>query len=442
MNPNPTMKLKNAAYRLYALLQELPQMASLKGARLCLQLGATGQRALARLLEGAFVRCPKLMALRADELPERLFLLGLDLAEADGDAADAPQAEAEADTTAGHDDDREKEIQKVENRFSPFCDDDDDNAGARTHTCEEGSALGSERATPGGPEAASPDGPEAATQGGTDKASAGGSERATPGGPEAASPDEPLPVDYRRWTAAQLRQQAERCRGEMGDEELERFVQYWTAADPKGRMRFQRQRTFSCVERLRTWVRKSRAYAQEHELALKSRYGAPMVPPTVEEVAEECRRRGVDEENGRAFHHYYAAVGWRQGQHYIEDWRSALLRWEAVGRRREEAKRRRQALAVNGPLAEGAAEEANEGGDGKQSCTNETKQQSYGKTIRHSEFGWGLQQQVDSLYRDKIDELRQLGSEEGNGRGLLDALDLDPEYVLSEVVDGGVAKAV
>ena len=410
MNPNPTMKLKNAAYRLYALLQELPQMASLKGARLCLQLGATGQRALARLLEGAFVRCPGLMALGADELPERLFLLGLDLAEADGDAADAPQAEAEADTTAGHDDDREKEIQKVENRFSPFCDDDDDNAGARTHTCEEDSALGSVTA--------SPDGPEAASQGG------------------------PLPVDYRRWTAAQLRQQAERCRGEMGDEELERFVQYWTAADPKGRMRFQRQRTFSCVERLRTWVRKSRAYVQEHELALKSRYGAPMVPPTVEEVAEECRRRGVDEENGRAFHHYYAAVGWRQGQHYIEDWRSALLRWEAVGRRREEAKRRRQALAVNGPLAEGAAEEANEGGDGKQSCTNETKQQSYGKTIRHSEFGWGLQQQVDSLYRDKIDELRQLGSEEGNGRGLLDALDLDPEYVLSEVVDGGVAKAV
>ena len=369
MNPNPTMKLKNAAYRLYALLQELPQMASLKGARLCLQLGATGQRALARLLEGAFVRCPGLMALGADELPERLFLLGLDLAEADGDAADAPQAEAEADTTAGHDDDREKEIQKVENRFSPFCDDDDDNAGARTHTCEEDSALGSVTASPDGPEAASQGGPEAASQ----------------GGPEAASQGGPLPVDYRRWTAAQLRQQAERCRGEMGDEELERFVQYWTAADPKGRMRFQRQRTFSCVERLRTWVRKSRAYAQEHELALKSRYGAPMVPPTVEEVAEECRRRGVDEENGRAFHHYYAAVGWRQGQHYIEDWRSALLRWEAVGRRREEAKRRRQALAVNGPLAEGAAEEANEGGDGKQSCTNETKQQSYGKTIRHSE---------------------------------------------------------
>ena len=410
MNPNPTMKLKNAAYRLYALLQELPQMASLKGARLCLQLGATGQRALARLLEGAFVRCPKLMALGADELPERLFLLGLDLTEADGGAADAPRTEAEAAPTAGHDDDREKEIQKVENRFSPFCDDDDDNAGARTHTCEEGSALGSERATPGGP--------------------------------EAASPDEPLPVDYRRWTAAQLRQQAERCRGEMGDEELERFVQYWTAADPKGRMRFQRQRTFSCVERLRTWVRKSRAYAQEHELALKSRYGAPMVPPTVEEVVEECRKRGVDEENGRAFHHYYAAVGWRQGQHYIEDWRSALLRWEAVGRRREEAKRRRQALAVNGPLPEGSAEGDTEQGDGKQSCTNETKQQSYGKTIRHSEFGWGLQQQVDSLYRDKIDELRQLGSEEGNGRGLLDALDLDPEYVLSEVVDGGVAKAV
>lgn len=416
------MKLKNAAYRLYALLQELPQMASLKGARLCLQLGATGQRALARLLEGAFVRCPGLMALGADELPERLFLLGLDLAEADGDAADAPQAEAEADATAGHDDDSEKEIQKVENRFSPFCDDDDDNAGARTHTCEEDSALGSE--------AASPD----------------GSVPATPDGPEAATPAEPLPVDYRRWTAAQLRQQAERCRGEMGDEELERFVQYWTAADPKGRMRFQRQRTFSCVERLRTWVRKSRAYAQEHELALKSRYGAPMVPPTVEEVVEECRRRGVDEENGRAFHHYYAAVGWRQGQHYIEDWRSALLRWEAVGRRREEAKRRRQALAVNGPLAEGSAggtaEEEAEGGDGKQSCTNATKQQSYGKTIRHSEFGWGLQQQVDSLYRDKIDELRQLGNEEGNGRGLLDALDLDPEYVLSEVVDGGVAKAV
>ena len=418
MNPNPTMKLKNAAYRLYALLQELPQMASLKGARLCLQLGATGQRALARLLEGAFVRCPGLMALGADELPERLFLLGLDLAEADGDAADAPQAEAEADTTAGHDDDRDKEIQKVENRFSPFCDDDDDNAGARTHTCEEDSALGSVTASPDGPEAASQGGPEAASQGG------------------------PLPVDYRRWTAAQLRQQAERCRGEMGDEELERFVQYWTAADPKGRMRFQRQRTFSCVERLRTWVRKSRAYAQEHELALKSRYGAPMVPPTVEEVVEECRKRGVDEENGRAFHHYYAAVGWRQGQHYIENWRSALLRWEAVGRRREEAKRRRQALAVNGPLPEGSAEGDTEQGDGKQSCTNETKQQSYGKTIRHSEFGWGLQQQVDSLYRDKIDELRQLGSEEGNGRGLLDALDLDPEYVLSEVVDGGVAKAV
>ena len=426
MNPNPTMKLKNAAYRLYALLQELPQMASLKGARLCLQLGATGQRALARLLEGAFVRCPGLMALGADELPERLFLLGLDLAEADGGAADAPRTEAEAAPTAGHDDDRDKEIQKVENRFSPFCDDDDDNAGARTHTCEEGSALGSVTASPDGPEAASQGGPEAASQ----------------GGPEAASQGGPLPVDYRRWTAAQLRQQAERCRGEMGDEELERFVQYWTAADPKGRMRFQRQRTFSCVERLRTWVRKSRAYAQEHELALKSRYGAPMVPPTVEEVVEECRKRGVDEENGRAFHHYYAAVGWRQGQHYIENWRSALLRWEAVGRRREEAKRRRQALAVNGPLAEGAAEEANEGGDGKQSCTNETKQQSYGKTIRHSEFGWGLQQQVDSLYRDKIDELRQLGSEEGNGRGLLDALDLDPEYVLSEVVDGGVAKAV
>ena len=426
MNPNPTMKLKNAAYRLYALLQELPQMASLKGARLCLQLGATGQRALARLLEGAFVRCPGLMALGADELPERLFLLGLDLAEADGDAADAPQAEAEADTTAGHDDDREKEIQKVENRFSPFCDDDDDNAGARTHTCEEDSALGSVTASPDGPEAASQGGPEAASQ----------------GGPEAASQGGPLPVDYRRWTAAQLRQQAERCRGEMGDEELERFVQYWTAADPKGRMRFQRQRTFSCVERLRTWVRKSRAYAQEHELALKSRYGAPMVPPTVEEVVEECRKRGVDEENGRAFHHYYAAVGWRQGQHYIENWRSALLRWEAVGRRREEAKRRRQALAVNGPLPEGSAEGDTEQGDGKQSCTNETKQQSYGKTIRHSEFGWGLQQQVDSLYRDKIDELRQLGSEEGNGRGLLDALDLDPEYVLSEVVDGGVAKAV
>lgn len=420
MNPNPTMKLKNAAYRLYALLQELPQMASLKGARLCLQLGATGQRALARLLEGAFVRCPKLMALGADELPERLFLLGLDLAEADGGAADAPQAEAEAeaDATAGHDDDKEKEIQKVENRFSPFCDDDDDNAGARTHTCEEDSALGSEPASPDGPKDATPD------------------------GPEAAAPDEPLPVDYRRWTAAQLRQQAERCRGEMGDEELERFVQYWTAADPKGRMRFQRQRTFSCVERLRTWVRKSRAYAQEHELALKSRYGAPMVPPTVEEVVEECRRRGVDEENGRAFHHYYAAVGWRQGQHYIENWRSALLRWEAVGRRREEAKRRRQALAVNEPLPEGSAEGATEQGDGMQSCTNETKQQSYGKTIRHSEFGWGLQQQVDSLYRDKIDELRQLGSEEGNGRGLLDALDLDPEYVLPEVVDGGVAKAV
>ena len=426
MNPNPTMKLKNAAYRLYALLQELPQMASLKGARLCLQLGATGQRALARLLEGAFVRCPGLMALGADELPERLFLLGLDLAEADGDAADALQAEAEADTTAGHDDDREKKIQKVENRFSPFCDDDDDNAGARTHTCEEDSALGSVTASPDGPEAASQGGPEAASQ----------------GGPEAASQGGPLPVDYRRWTAAQLRQQAERCRGEMGDEELERFVQYWTAADPKGRMRFQRQRTFSCVERLRTWVRKSRAYAQEHELALKSRYGAPMVPPTVEEVVEECRKRGVDEENGRAFHHYYAAVGWRQGQHYIENWRSALLRWEAVGRRREEAKRRRQALAVNGPLPEGSAEGDTEQGDGKQSCTNETKQQSYGKTIRHSEFGWGLQQQVDSLYRDKIDELRQLGSEEGNGRGLLDALDLDPEYVLSEVVDGGVAKAV
>ena len=425
MNPNPTMKLKNAAYRLYALLQELPQMASLKGARLCLQLGATGQRALARLLEGAFVRCPKLMALGADELPERLFLLGLDLTEADGGAADAPRTEAEAAPTAGHDDDRDKEIQKVENRFSPFCD-DDDNAGARTHTCEEDSALGSVTASPDGPEAASQGGPEAASQ----------------GGPEAASQGGPLPVDYRRWTAAQLRQQAERCRGEMGDEELERFVQYWTAADPKGRMRFQRQRTFSCVERLRTWVRKSRAYAQEHELALKSRYGAPMVPPTVEEVVEECRKRGVDEENGRAFHHYYAAVGWRQGQHYIENWRSALLRWEAVGRRREEAKRRRQALAVNGPLPEGSAEGDTEQGDGKQSCTNETKQQSYGKTIRHSEFGWGLQQQVDSLYRDKIDELRQLGSEEGNGRGLLDALDLDPEYVLSEVVDGGVAKAV
>lgn len=55
---------------------------------------------------------------------------------------------------------------------------------------------------------------------------------------------------------------------------------------------------------------------------------SPFVPPTLEEVEEYCRERG-NNLSAQGFVNFYKANGWKVGKNPMEDWRAAVLAWEA-----------------------------------------------------------------------------------------------------------------
>lgn len=79
----------------------------------------------------------------------------------------------------------------------------------------------------------------------------------------------------------------------------------------------------------------------KEEKGKKSSAGKPparFVPPTVEEVAAYCRKRGngIDPE---AFVDYYQANGWIQGKGKpIKDWQACVRTWEKREKERSPSK--------------------------------------------------------------------------------------------------------
>lgn len=350
------------AFTLAALIERIRALRPLKGAALCLRISVTkGFRALARGLQQAFVAYPELMHLKAQTLAERLLELSM------GAAHCTPGTEA---------DDENRNIRlKEENKSSSFNDDDDDNACAREEggesrflkTEESNNAKGtSEVSLEASSEVSSRHDALASTltvdtyvseteghsdddeNGMGDEAEATVVEVKEKNGVEALTgirsrqegeegPTEQskafLPTDYRLWTAEQFRTAAERCKGQMPPEQYEAFVYHWTEANPEGTMRFQEQRTFSMLNRMHSWLRKTRSYSLKEERELLLRCGHPQRPQGVEEVEAACRELGADVREAEAFFNHYEARGWRSGPNFIENWRSALKRWLANSRR-------------------------------------------------------------------------------------------------------------
>lgn len=77
-------------------------------------------------------------------------------------------------------------------------------------------------------------------------------------------------------------------------------------------------------------------------------------PPTVSEVSDYCKERGsnIDPEQ---FVDFYAAKGWKVGNHPMKDWRAAVRTWEKREERSPQKPRRKS-------FAEIAAEMDKEGG--------------------------------------------------------------------------------
>ncbi|MFQ9900780.1 MAG: hypothetical protein ACLRWF_03315 [Ruthenibacterium sp.] len=51
------------------------------------------------------------------------------------------------------------------------------------------------------------------------------------------------------------------------------------------------------------------------------------IPPTVEEVADYCQKRGNGVDANRFVSHY-AAIGWMIGKNKMRDWQAAVRTWE------------------------------------------------------------------------------------------------------------------
>lgn len=59
----------------------------------------------------------------------------------------------------------------------------------------------------------------------------------------------------------------------------------------------------------------------------RDKEGTPkrFTPPTIEEVSDYCKERGVDAEK---WHAHYMANGWMVGRNKMKDWRAAVRTWE------------------------------------------------------------------------------------------------------------------
>lgn len=284
LSPVPAPDTDELAFALFGLTT-VPRIARASGMDLCLLLDAEGHAAMARALLALMRRHACLLALRARALAARLLAL----------RADTPaHAHAEPDF------EEEENNNGEEILSSPEEDEEDAPAHVRTH--EEASSSSEKKDNAAG-------------------AASGPSEAA-------------VPVDYRRWTSAQFRRQAEHFRAQLPADEFERFVAYWQEADPAGRMRFQKQRSFSFLGRMLKWRKNTMRHDRAEELALEQRLGsARMEPPSADEVAAECTATGVPQEVGTAFFDHYQANGWRMGQTPMADWRSGLRKWAARERK-------------------------------------------------------------------------------------------------------------
>lgn len=450
-------ELDEMAFTLAALIERIRALRPLKGAALCLRISVTkGFRVLARGLQQAFVAYPELMHLKAQTLAERLLELSM------GAAHCTPGTEA---------DDENRNIRlKEENKSSSFNDDDDDNACAREEggesrflkTEESNNAKGiSEVSLEASSEVSSRHDALASTltadtyvseteghsdddENGTgDEAEATVVEvkekngvgaltgiRSRQEGEEGPTEQSKafLPTDYRLWTAEQFRTAAERCKGQMPPEQYEAFVYHWTEANPEGTMRFQEQRTFSMLNRMHSWLRKTRSYSLKEERELLLRCGHPQRPQGVEEVEAACRELGADVREAEAFFNHYEARGWRSGPNFIENWRSALKRWLANSRRT--LRRQSMQLLVQRPdLTVGWN---GEGVEKNEQNNNKVNEKEKNDEIPVSDIGYGpsaggsLDEQLDHLRRAKINEERHRSADED----LFAGVDLDPAFVL------------
>ncbi len=77
---------------------------------------------------------------------------------------------------------------------------------------------------------------------------------------------------------------------------------------------------------------KREAHAPENTKKLPNVTGsgpeAPMVPPTLQMVADYCRHAGLDHVQPEAFVDYYEARGWMMGERPMRCWQAAVNMWE------------------------------------------------------------------------------------------------------------------
>jgi len=78
-------------------------------------------------------------------------------------------------------------------------------------------------------------------------------------------------------------------------------------------------------------IKKSNDNEKETLLTECKEKGVKFVPPTVDEVAEYCRKRG-NNVDAQTFVDFYQAKGWLIGKNHIKDWEACVRTWERNNR--------------------------------------------------------------------------------------------------------------
>ena len=75
-------------------------------------------------------------------------------------------------------------------------------------------------------------------------------------------------------------------------------------------------------------------YESESNTKEKGKRASAFMPPTIEEVAEYCQKRG-NAVNAQRFVDYYTSQGWKVGKNPMKDWQAAVRTWEQKEGRNE-----------------------------------------------------------------------------------------------------------
>lgn len=85
--------------------------------------------------------------------------------------------------------------------------------------------------------------------------------------PNITSYNKLVETNFKKWTLKDFENEIKQHQGaaEISREELINFYHYWIEPDPKGRMRFQLEKTWSTPLRIQNWAKRAKTYNKKYE---------------------------------------------------------------------------------------------------------------------------------------------------------------------------------